>query len=150
MKLIHTADWHLGNSMHDIDRLEESKQFLDWLKGQIVDFGAECLVVAGDIFDTTNPSVEARRLYFRFLASLLDTRCKNIVLVGGNHDSGALLDAPRDLLEALNKMQPQEVKATKATKEPVTVSADNAKSDNSENSANTADGTEEIDISFFS
>lgn len=58
-----------------------------------------------------------------------------------------------DLLEALNKMQPQEVKATKATKatkEPVTVSADNAKSDNSENSANTTDGTEEIDISFFS
>lgn len=102
MKLIHTADWHLGNSMHDIDRLEESKQFLDWLKGQIVDFGAECLVVAGDIFDTTNPSVEARRLYFRFLASLLNTRCKNIVLVGGNHDSGALLDAPRDLFDALN------------------------------------------------
>jgi exonuclease SbcD len=102
MKLMHTADWHLGNSMHDIDRLEESKQFLDWLKGQIVDFGAECLVVAGDIFDTTNPSVEARRLYFRFLASLLDTCCKNIVLVGGNHDSGALLDAPRDLLDALN------------------------------------------------
>ena len=102
MKLIHTADWHLGNSMHDIDRLEESKQFLDWLKGQIVDFGAECLVVAGDIFDTTNPSVEARRLYFRFLSSLLDTCCKNIVLVGGNHDSGALLDAPRDLLDALN------------------------------------------------
>ena len=102
MKLIHTADWHLGNSMHDIDRQEESRQFLDWLKGQIVDFGAQCLVVAGDIFDTTNPSVEARRLYFRFLASLLDTCCRNIVLVGGNHDSGALLDAPRDLLEALN------------------------------------------------
>ena len=102
MKLIHTADWHLGNSMHDIDRLEESKLFLNWLKERIVEFGAECLVVAGDIFDTTNPSVEARRLYFRFLASLLDTCCKNIVLVGGNHDSGALLDAPRDLLEALN------------------------------------------------
>ena len=100
--MIHTADWHLGNSMHDIDRLEESKLFLNWLKERIVEFGAECLVVAGDIFDTTNPSVEARRLYFRFLASLLDTCCKNIVLVGGNHDSGALLDAPRDLLEALN------------------------------------------------
>jgi len=102
MRLIHTADWHLGNSMHDIDRLEESKQFLEWLKGRIVEFGAECLVVAGDIFDTTNPPVEARRLYFRFLASLLGTDCRNIVLVGGNHDSGALLDAPRDLLEALN------------------------------------------------
>ena len=88
--------------MHDIDRLEESKRFLDWLRERIVDSGAQCLVVAGDIFDTTNPSVEARRLYFRFLASLLNTNCKNIVLVGGNHDSGALLDAPRDLLEALN------------------------------------------------
>ena len=102
MKLIHTADWHLGNSMHDIDRLEETKQFLSWLKGRIEEFGAECLVVSGDIFDTTNPSVEARRQYFRFLASLLDTCCKNIVLVGGNHDSGAMLDAPRDLLDALN------------------------------------------------
>lgn len=102
MKLIHTADWHLGNSMHDIDRLEETKQFLSWLKGRIEEFGAECLVVAGDIFDTTNPSVEARRQYFRFQASLLDTCCKNIVLVGGNHDSGAMLDAPRDLLDALN------------------------------------------------
>ena len=102
MKLIHTADWHLGNSMHDIDRLEETKQFLSWLKGRIEEFGAECLVVAGDIFDTTNPSVEARRQYFRFLASLLNTCCKNIVLVGGNHDSGAMLDAPRDLLDALN------------------------------------------------
>lgn len=102
MKLIHTADWHLGNSMHDIDRLEETKQFLSWLKGRIEEFGAESLVVAGDIFDTTNPSVEARRQYFRFLASLLDTCCKNIVLVGGNHDSGAMLDAPRDLLDALN------------------------------------------------
>ena len=34
MKLIHTADWHLGNSMHDIDRQEETKQFLDWLAAE--------------------------------------------------------------------------------------------------------------------
>ena len=102
MRFIHTADWHLGNSMHDIDRQEETKEFLAWLKDRIVEFGAECLVVSGDIFDTTNPPLEARRQYFRFLASLLDTDCKNIVLVGGNHDSGALLDAPRDLLDALN------------------------------------------------
>ncbi len=102
MRFIHTADWHLGNSMHDIDRQEETRQFLSWLKDRIVEFGTECLVVSGDIFDTTNPPLEARRQYFRFLASLLDTCCKNIVLIGGNHDSGALLDAPRDLLDVLN------------------------------------------------
>ena len=102
MRFIHTADWHLGNSMHDIDRQEETRQFLSWLKDRIVEFGAECLVVSGDIFDTANPPVYARQQYFRFLASLLETCCKNVVLVGGNHDSGALLDAPRDLLDALN------------------------------------------------
>jgi exonuclease SbcD len=88
--------------MHDIDRAEETKEFLGWLKERIVEFGAECLVVSGDIFDTANPPIEARRMYFKFLASLLDTCCRNIVLVGGNHDSGTLLDAPRDLLDALN------------------------------------------------
>lgn len=102
MRFIHTADWHLGNSMHDIDRQEETKQFLAWLKGRIVEFGAQCLVISGDIFDTAVPPLEARRMYFQFLASLLDTDCKNVVIIGGNHDSGALLDAPRDLLEALN------------------------------------------------
>lgn len=102
MKLIHTADWHLGNSMHDMDRAEESKQFLKWLKERIVELSADCLVVSGDIFDTATPSLEARKQYFQFLASLLDTCCKNIVLIGGNHDSGGLLDAPRDLLEAFN------------------------------------------------
>ncbi len=102
MKLIHTADWHLGNSMHDIERANESKQFLIWLKERIVELSADCLVVSGDIFDTATPSVEARKQYFQFLASLLDTCCKNIVLIGGNHDSGGLLDAPRDLLEAFN------------------------------------------------
>ena len=102
MKFIHTADWHLGNSMHDIDRQGETRQFLAWLKGRIVEFGAQCLVVSGDIFDTAVPPLEARRMYFQFLASLLGTCCRNIVLIGGNHDSGTLLDAPRDLLEALN------------------------------------------------
>lgn len=102
MRFIHTADWHLGNSMHDIDRQEETKQFLAWLKDRIVRFGAQSLVISGDIFDTAVPPLEARRMYFQFLASLLDTDCKNVVIIGGNHDSGALLDAPRDLLEALN------------------------------------------------
>lgn len=102
MKFIHTADWHLGNSLHNIDRLEESRQFLEWLKKTIVENDAQGLVIAGDIFDTVNPSIESRKLYFRFLASLLGTDCRNILVVGGNHDSAPLLDAPSDLLEALN------------------------------------------------
>ena len=102
MKFIHTADWHLGNMMHDIDRTRESAAFLEWLKREIEIVGAQALVIAGDIFDVVNPSNVAKKQYYRFLASLLKTNCSNVIAVGGNHDSGTLLDAPADVLEALN------------------------------------------------
>ena len=102
MKFIHTADWHLGNMMHDIDRTRETEAFLEWLKTKIATVGAEALVIAGDIFDVVNPSNAAKKQYYRFLASLLATKCSNVVIVGGNHDSGALLDAPSEIFEALN------------------------------------------------
>lgn len=102
MKFIHTADWHLGNAMHDIDRRAEQEAFLAWLKGQIVETGAEALIVSGDIFDTPNPPTESRKQYYSFLASLIQTPCKNVIIIGGNHDSGILLDAPMEILSALN------------------------------------------------
>ena len=102
MKFIHTADWHLGNTMHDIDRTRETEAFLEWLKAEIAAIGAEALIIAGDVFDVVNPSNIAKTQYYRFLASLLQTKCSNVVVIGGNHDSGALLDAPAEILEALN------------------------------------------------
>ena len=102
MKFIHTADWHLGNTMHDIERSKETGAFLEWLKNEIQVVGAEALVIAGDVFDVVNPSNVAKTQYYRFLASLLNTNCKNVVVVGGNHDSGTLLDAPAEILGALN------------------------------------------------
>jgi exonuclease SbcD len=57
--------------------------------------------VAGDIFDISNPPNYARRLYYNFLTQLLRTNCQHIVITGGNHDSPAMLDAPKELLAAL-------------------------------------------------
>ena len=102
MKFIHTADWHLGNTMHDIDRTRETGAFLEWLESEIETVGAQALVIAGDIFDVVNPSNMAKTQYYKFLASLLKTECSNVVVVGGNHDSGTLLDAPAGILDALN------------------------------------------------
>ena len=68
MRFIHTADWHLGNSMYRIDRVSEADAFLAWLKERIVAENADALIVAGDIFDTVNPPTEARRKYFSFLS----------------------------------------------------------------------------------
>ena len=102
MKFIHTADCHLGNAMHNIDRIGEVRAFFKWLKKQIEADKAEALVVSGDIFDTINPPVEARHEYYKFLATLLDTCCRNVIIIAGNHDSASFINAPKDLLEALN------------------------------------------------
>ena len=102
MRILHTADWHLGNTMHDVDRRKEQKGFLDWLLQVVKDEKIDTLIVAGDIFDTYGPPNWAMKIYYAFLAALSDTDCNNVILVGGNHDSGNLLDAPEDLLSALN------------------------------------------------
>ena len=101
MRFIHTADWHLGNSMYRIDRASEADAFLAWLKERIVAEKADALIVSGDIFDTVNPPTEARRKYFSFLSSLKETECRTVIITGGNHDSGMLLDAPAAVLEDL-------------------------------------------------
>ncbi len=102
MKFIHTADWHLGNKMHGVDRNAETQAFLLWLRDKIIEENAETLVVSGDIFDTINPPIEARKQYNDFLASIINTCCKNVIITGGNHDSAALLDSQKELLEPLN------------------------------------------------
>lgn len=102
MRFIHTADLHIGNKIHDIERGAEYRDFFGWLKNTIVENQVEGLIIAGDIYDTKTPSIESRSIFHRFLASLLDTCCKNVILVGGNHDSGPLLDSNKEILEALN------------------------------------------------
>lgn len=103
MRFIHTADWHLGNQMHKIEeRKDDTKNFLGWLKKEIVERKVSALLISGDVFDTINPGTEFRRLYYSFLASLSETCCKNVIITGGNHDSSLLLDASKELLEILN------------------------------------------------
>lgn len=102
MKILHTADWHLGQRLLQMDRHEEFRLALDWLYGVIEKEEIEVLLVAGDIFDIGNPPNQARQLYYRFLRRLLSSTCRHIVITGGNHDSPAMLNAPRELLESFN------------------------------------------------
>lgn len=88
--------------MYEIDRNDEARKFLDWLKEQIVANGAEALVIAGDIYDKINPPNEAKKVFHNFLASLHGTCCKNVFVTGGNHDSGDLLDSEKQILSSLN------------------------------------------------
>ena len=102
MKILHTADWHLGQKFMFRDRYEEQKLALDWLLDTIKKENIELLVVAGDIFDTMNPPNNAKKLYYDFLISLKSTTCRHVVIIGGNHDSPTFLNAPSELLKFLN------------------------------------------------
>ena len=99
MRILHTADWHIGQRLHERSRLDEHEQFLDWLLEIIQKHKVELLLVSGDIFDTSLPSAEATNLYYRFLYRLFDETEAYTVITAGNHDSARHLEAPREFLE---------------------------------------------------
>ncbi len=99
MKIIHTADWHIGQRLHERSRLDEHEQFLDWLFDTIQEHKVELLLVSGDIFDTSLPSAEATNLYYRFLYRLFNETDTYTVITAGNHDSARHLEAPRAFLK---------------------------------------------------
>ncbi len=103
MRIVHTSDWHLGQTLHDLPRDEEHSAFLSWLLDLIVERDVDALVVTGDIFDSSNPSAQAQRCWYRFLAEAGRRReGLQVVAVAGNHDSPSRLEAPRDVLAALD------------------------------------------------
>ena len=99
MRILHTADWHLGQRFHDQERYEEQLAFLNWLIGVLNEYQIDLLLVSGDIFDIQNPPNKATELYYYFLSKFIqDTPCQYAIITGGNHDSVYNLNAPRDLL----------------------------------------------------
>ncbi|WP_421222257.1 exonuclease SbcCD subunit D C-terminal domain-containing protein [Aeromonas enteropelogenes] len=103
MKILHTADWHLGHQLHGHDRRFEHDAFLDWLTDTLKARQIDALLVAGDLFDTANPPASAWQQLYRFLARLrAEMPNLDMVLIGGNHDSPSKLDAPHELLRAFD------------------------------------------------
>ena len=101
MKILHTADWHIGKKLHKHDLASDFELFISWLCEKIEKQKVELLLVSGDVFDLANPSSEARRQYYRALLQLKKLDCR-LILTGGNHDSPAMLDAPGDILREMD------------------------------------------------
>lgn len=102
MKFLHTSDWHLGQRLYDRTRQTEHRLFLEWLLVAIDENSIDALIIAGDIFDNGNPPQYALKQYYDFLLKMQATSCRHIIIIGGNHDSVSLLNAPQQLLSALN------------------------------------------------
>jgi exonuclease SbcD len=101
MLLLHTSDWHLGHTWQGKSRRDEFLQLFDWIIETIIVRRVDIFLIAGDIFDTSNPNPETQGDYYNFLKRLSDTGCFSVI-IAGNHDSPYLLDAPRELLSRLN------------------------------------------------
>ncbi|WBX73700.1 exonuclease subunit SbcD [Tenacibaculum pacificus] len=102
MKILHTADWHLGHRLHEQSQLAEQTLFLNWIENYIINEKIDLLLISGDIFDNGSPSNQSLAMYYNFLIKLKFTTCSQIIITGGNHDSPGTLNAPKELLNALS------------------------------------------------
>jgi exonuclease SbcD len=103
MRLLHTADWHIGQLFYEYDRSFEHEQFLNWLLNTLQDARIDVLLISGDVFDLSNPSAASVRLFYSFLnRAIVQQPGLQIVITAGNHDSAARLETPKPLLFSTN------------------------------------------------
>jgi exonuclease SbcD len=97
MRLLHTADWHLGRSFHGESLLGAQAASVDFVVSAARDSGVDAVVIAGDLYDRALPPVDAIRLADEALVRLSEI-C-SVVVISGNHDSAARLGFGSSLLD---------------------------------------------------
>lgn len=97
MRVLHTSDWHLGKTLHQRDRIAEQAAFVDEIVRIAEDERIDLVLIAGDIFDTFNPSAAAEELFFEAIDRLADGGRRGVVAIAGNHDKPERLTASKRL-----------------------------------------------------
>ena len=97
MKILHTADWHLGKKLDHFSRLEEQRQVLSEICVIADAQNVDVVIVAGDLFDTFNPPIEAVDLLYKTLKKLTNNGIRPVIAIAGNHDSPDRIDSPNPL-----------------------------------------------------
>lgn len=94
MKILHTADWHIGKKLDQYPRLEEQRLVLAEICGIAERENVDAVIVAGDLFDNFNPSSEATELLYTTLHRLSANGTRAVVAIAGNHDSPERIQVP--------------------------------------------------------
>ncbi|HLV32088.1 MAG TPA: exonuclease subunit SbcD [Chitinispirillaceae bacterium] len=100
MKLLHTSDWHLGKKLDNFSRIDEQKAVLQEICDIADRENADAVLIAGDLFDTFNPPIEAVDLFYRTLKELAQNGRRPVIAIAGNHDSPDRIEAPDPLARA--------------------------------------------------
>lgn len=113
MKILHTSDWHFGKKLEGMKRIEEQEKFINNLKKIVQGENPDLILIAGDIFDTPNPSAEAETLFFESLKKISLNGKVGVVIIPGNHDNGERLAASKSLVKDIGVIiykEPYEIK----------------------------------------
>jgi exonuclease SbcD len=97
VRIVHTSDWHLGRSFHQVGLLGAQVQFVDFLVDLVRTEGVEAVLVSGDVYDRALPSPDTVSVLADALTRLVDAGAQ-VVLTSGNHDSAIRLGFASDLL----------------------------------------------------
>lgn len=100
MKILHTADWHLGKRLNDYSRLKEQEEVLKEICGIADREDVDAILIAGDLFDTFNPPSEAVELFYKTVCTLSNGGKRAVVAIAGNHDSPDRIEAPDPMARA--------------------------------------------------
>ena len=100
MKILHTADWHLGKRLQQFSRLDEQRQVMDEIVRIAEKEAVDLVLIAGDLYDTFNPVTEAIELFYKTLHRLSNCGKRAVVAIAGNHDSAERIEAPHPLAAA--------------------------------------------------
>lgn len=101
MRILHTADWHLGMDLHRMSLLEDQKYFFKQLKTIITEKQIDVIIIAGDIYDTALANKDAIRLYDEMMSCLCLELKKEVIVIAGNHDSGERLSSLKELVKPM-------------------------------------------------
>ncbi|RKO71003.1 exonuclease SbcCD subunit D [Sphingobacterium puteale] len=100
MKILHTADWHLGKRLDSFSRMDEQHLVMEEIIRIADQQEVDLVLIAGDLFDSFNPGVEAIELFYKTIKRLAKNGVRPVIAIAGNHDSPNLIDAPDPLARA--------------------------------------------------
>jgi exonuclease SbcD len=88
IRVLHTADWHVGQTLRGFSREYEHRRVFERLEEIVAERNVDALIIAGDVFDSQNPSGEAQQLFYNALVRLSRAQPRmTTVIVAGNHDA---------------------------------------------------------------
>ena len=123
MRILHTADWHFGKTLEGRDRAPEQWKFIEELAAICEDEAVDLVLMAGDVYQTVNPSAEAEEMFYHALHRLAAGGRRGVVVIAGNHDHADRIRAPRWLADPLGivlvGLPKDEIRPTEARRDGV-------------------------------